>query len=47
MATLTAKELWDSVSTEKYSTLAIEVAKEIIKNTDQIDELFEWLEKKG
>ena len=43
MATMTAKELWDVTNTEKFSTLAISVAEEIIRNEDEIDELFEWL----
>ena len=44
---MTAKELWDVANTEKFSTLAINVAKEILKNVDEIDELYEWLDKKG
>jgi hypothetical protein len=43
MATLTAKDKWDNVSATKFSELAIAVANDILEQTDQIDELFEWL----
>lgn len=47
MATLTAWELWDTTGTDKFATITVQVAKDIIKNEDQIDELFEWINKKG
>jgi len=47
MATLTAWELWDTTGTDKFAALTIVAASEIIKNLDQIDELFEWVDKKG
>ena len=47
MATITAKDLWDIGNIEKFSVLAIQIAKDIIKNTDEIDELYEWLDKQG
>ena len=47
MATLTARELWDTTGTDKFATICVAIAKEIIKNEDQIDELFEWINKKG
>ena len=45
MATLTAKDLWDTRNIIKYSDLAINEAKAIIQNKDEIDELLEWLNK--
>lgn len=47
MASLTAKDLWDTPNIVKYSELAINEAKSIIQNHDEIDELFEWLERIG
>jgi len=39
--------MWDPTNTDKFSTLAIGVAKDILKNVDEIDELYEWLDKQG
>ena len=47
MAALTAKDLWDTPNIIKYSALGINEAKTIIQNTEEIDELFEWLNKIG
>lgn len=45
MATMTAKDLWDTPNITKYSQKAIHEAKTIIQNVDEIDEIFEWLKK--
>jgi hypothetical protein len=45
MAALTAKDLWDTPNIVKYSNLAINEAKSILQAVDEIDELFEWLNK--
>lgn len=47
MAALTAKDLWDTPNIIKYCDLAINEARAILQNLDEIDELFEWLRKIG
>ena len=45
MAALTAKDLWDTPNIIKYCELAINEARSILQNKDEIDELYEWLKK--
>ena len=45
MAFLTMKDLWDTSNIIRYCELAINEARSILQNKDEIDELFGWLKK--